>query len=315
MATPDLNTLTEAAIRIGGLDAQSALRIVNAVYRDGVVDRAEADALFDLNDKLAEWDPAWDQRFIEAVKDFVLTVEAPLGWVSEAECDWLIERVTRDGVIRHTSELDLLLQILRHAEGAPERLGAFTLDAVCGRIRAAGLVTFDDVERVRRALYAPAGEGAVWVTRREATALFALNDDIGFARNHAAWNDLFARAIGNHLIALALPSPTDEAAALARQTWLVSEGGVGAFLTRMAGSIGQGSWFDKIAYDSRRAAEARIAAQTAAAAEASKIDPGETDWFRKRLGWDKKISPAEQALIDFLKSEVPGLAHGLAIAA
>ncbi|MEO0983361.1 MAG: hypothetical protein AAFX03_12000 [Pseudomonadota bacterium] len=313
MSDVDIEALVDKAVTTGGLSEDEARGVVNAVFADGIVTRAEADLLFDVNEVLDDAPQAWADRFVEAVKDFVLTREAPEGWVSEEECDWLLTRI---GGVRTDLELDLLLAILRYAEGAPERLGAFALNAVCERIIAGGAVGAEDLERLRRALHGPSGEGAVWVTQREAAKLFELNDAIGFGDNDAGWNDLFARAIGNHLMALAHPSPTDEAEALRRENWLKSDsGGVGAFLSRMSSSLGSNSWFDNVAYDTKKAAAARFAAKQAASREAAEVDTEETAWLRKRLGWDKRTTPAERALIDFLKRETPGLADGIAAAA
>lgn len=311
----ELEALTAKVAELGEISEADAMRIVNETYRDGVVTVFEADALFDLNDKMSSAGPDWDRRFVEAIKDFLLTEQAPEGWITEDECDWLIEHVTRDGEVKLGSEMDLLLAVLRYAEGAPERLGKFTLNAVRRRIEKAGKATREDVERMRRALYAPAGEGSVWVTQHEATVMFLTNDAIAYAKNDASWNDLFARVIANHLMAAAHPDPMSERDAFAREKWLTEDANVGGFLSNMAVSLGDGNWFEKVTCDSNKAAAARTAARDAALREAEKVDEDENAWFLKRLGWDKKISPAEKALVDFLKREAPGFADGIAAAA
>ncbi len=311
----DLAALMAKVAELGEMSEAEAMRIVNEAYRDGIVSKTEADALFDLNDKMSGADPFWDKRFVGAIKDFLLTHQAPEGWVTEEECDWLIERVTRDGIVRHGSELDLLLELLRYAEGAPERLAKFALTAIRKRIEAAGKAEKDEIERMRRALFAPAGEGAIWVTREEATVLFLTNDAIAFAKNDPAWNDLFARAIANHLLAAAHPSPMSESEALERERWLGEGADVGDFLAKITNGFAEGSWFEKVSYNTDKAADARMAAREAALREAEQVDDEENAWFLKRLGWDKKISPAERALVDFLKQEAPGFADGIAVIA
>ncbi|MEE9380871.1 MAG: hypothetical protein V3V03_05645 [Hyphomonadaceae bacterium] len=308
----ELEGLMAKVAELGQMSETEAGRVVSEAYWDGIVTHGEAEALFDLNDKLDGCDPVWDKRFVGAIKDFLLTEQAPQGWVTEEECEWLIERVTRDGYVKLGSEMDLLLDVLRYAEGAPERLGKFTLNAVRKRIAEAGRATKDDVERMRRALYASAGAGGIWVTREEATVLFLTNDAVAFAKNDPAWNDLFARAIGNHLMAMAHPSPMSESDALARERWLDEKVSVGGFLSDMANSFGDGSWFEKVTYSPEKAAKARSAAKEAALRVAENIDDDENDWFMKRLGWDKKISPAEKALVEFLQAEAPGFADGIA---
>lgn len=316
MNQTDLNGLMAKVAELGRVSQDEAKRIVNEVYEDGVVSRAEADALFDLNDRLSGADPLWDDRFCEAIKDYLLTVEAPVGWVSEEECSWLISRIKRDGDVRIATEVDLLLNVLRHAEGAPAKLGVFALEASCDIARIRGRVISEDVERIRRALYAPAGDAGTWVSKAEATVLFKLNDALGHVRNDASWNDLFARAVANHLLASAHPNADSEANALSREQWLQEDSkGVGGFFTSAASSLTDGSWFSKVTYDAKKAAEARQAAQVAALEASGDVDADETDWLVKRLGWDKSITPAERALIKFLQEEVPGFTNGLTIAA
>lgn len=301
---------------IGRISESEARQIVSEIYQDGIVSRQEADALFDLNDRLDGADPLWDERFREAIKDFLLTVEAPIGWIDNDECDWLMSRIIRDGEVRLETEIDLLLDVLRYAEGAPEQLGRFAMKVTCDHARKDGKITARDVERIRRALYAGAGDGANWVTREEAGALFALNDACAHAKNDPEWNDLFARAIANHLLAAAHPDPETEAEALAREAWLTREsGGVAAIFAAAASSLTDGTWFEKVTYNPERARKARHAAKLAALNAAERVDPSEEDWLMKRLGWDKTVSSAERALIDFLKKEAPGFTHGIVIAA
>ncbi|MEO0881386.1 MAG: hypothetical protein AAFY34_01520 [Pseudomonadota bacterium] len=288
---------------------------VNEVYRDGIVSRQEADALFSLNEQMGGADAHWDSRFREAIKDFLLTVEAPLGWVDEAECEWLIDRVSSTGSTVSEMQIDLLLDVLRYAEGAPKRLGRFTLQAICTQAKSAKRISEITVERIRRVLFAPAGDGATWVTRDEAGLLFRLNDACAFARNDAGWNDLFARAIGNHLLASAHPDPISEADALAREKWLEDKtGGVAGIFSSAMSSIADGSWFSKVTHSEEKASAARMAAQNAAQRKAEKVGSDEENWLLQRLGWDKSVSPAERALIDFLNREAPGFVSGIAAA-
>lgn len=308
-----LDGLMAKVAELGRMSEEDAHRIVQEVYADGVVSRAEADALFDLNDRMSGEDELWDARFREAIKDFLLTVEAPIGWVSDEQCAWLVERISRDGEIRLASEIDLLLDVLRYAEGAPMLLAEFALEAACDHARHKGRVSGDDADRIRRAVFARASDGAAWVTKREAAQLFKLNDAVGAARNGAGWNDLFARAIGNYLMSVAHPEPHSRRDALDRERWLeAGSAGVGAMFAEAVSSLSDGSWFAKVTYSPEKAAEARMAAQAAARRneDRSGEDAG-SDWFIKRLGWDVSVTAAERALIEFLKAEAPGFAEGI----
>ena len=162
-----------------------------------------------------------------------------LGWVTDEEAEWLLSNIQVNGDQPSLDEIDLLLSVLRHAEGAPQKLAHFTLDAISERIIAAGVANLNMVERMRYALYAGAGHGGLWVSQFEAGLLFKTNDAIAEADNAPTWNDLFARAVGNHLMARAHPDPQTVEGALARESWLQdSSSSTGGFFSRMGASNG-----------------------------------------------------------------------------
>jgi hypothetical protein len=302
--------------QLGELTESEAHRIVNEIYSDGIVSREEAETLFRLNEKLSATDPEWGSRFREALTDFLLTREAPEGWVTDEEADWLLTQVRKDGAQPCLEEIDLLIALLRKADGVPVGLAHFTLDAISHCIVEAGSANQMMVERARLALFAGAGDGGLWVSQREAGILFQTNDAIAAADNDSSWNDLFARAIGNHLMARAHPEPRSIDDAFAREAWLGdTEHGAGSFFARMGASLFSGNWFEAVAYSPKKAAHARLIAAEAAQREAESVTAQESNWLTAQLDGDHQISPAEQALLDFLKAEAPGFAEGLAVAA
>ena len=56
-------------------------------------------------------------------------------------------------------------------------------------------------------------------------------------------------------------------------------------------------------------------AEDAANREAEKVTDVENDWLLSSIHGDGKVSPAEIALLEFLKTEAPGFAQGLAASA
>ncbi|MEM1087871.1 MAG: hypothetical protein AAGH90_09080 [Pseudomonadota bacterium] len=311
----DLQIMMSRVARLGEMSEEEARRIVGQVYEDGIVSRGEAEALFRLNDQLASADPHWKMRFSEAVKDYVLTREPPEGWVTQEEATWLIAQVDHHGEHASFEEIDLLIHILRYAEGAHESLFDYTMKTVSQRIMADGMASGEMVERMRFLVFARAGDGASWVSRNEALILFQTNDSIAFAKNDPSWNDFFARAVANHLMARAHPNPVSEQEALRRENWVSDKSSsTGGMFAKMAGSFGNG-WFKNVTYSSKKAAEARMKAADVANRAAEKVTDDENAWLMKRLGWDGKISPAEEALLKFLREEVPGFVEGLAVAA
>lgn len=311
----ETKVLMARVAKLGEISEIEAHRIMNEIYSDGIVSRAEAESLFRISDSLSATDPAWISRFQEAMKDYLLTREPPEGWITDAEADWLIAQVQFSGHEPTLDEVDLLIELLRKADGAPEKLARFTLNAVSNHIIAEGHASLKLVERMRFAIYAGAGEGGLWVNQFEAAILFKTNDAIATADNAPTWNDLFARAVGNHLMARAHPSPQSVEGALAREAWLQdTSSSTGGFFAKMGSSFGSGNWFEMITHNGRKAAQARQIAAEAADREAEKVTEFENDWLLKSLDGDGRISPAEAALIEFLKREAPGFAQGLAVA-
>ena len=311
----ETKVLMARVAKLGEISESEAHRIINEIYKDGIVSRAEAESLFRLNDMLSAMDPAWISRFQEAMKDYLLTREPPEGWITDGEAEWLIAQVQNDAHIPSLDELDLLIELLRKADGAPEKLARFTVEAVSDRIISDGIASLNMVERMRYALYAGAGHGGLWVSQFEAGLLFKTNDAIAEADNAPTWNDLFARAVGNHLMARAPPDPQTVEGALARESWLQdSSSSTGGCFSRMGASSSSGNWFEMITHNGRKAARARQTAAEAADREAEKVTEFENEWLLAGIGADGKVSPAETALIEFLKQEAPGFAQGLAVA-
>ncbi|MEM8633536.1 MAG: hypothetical protein AAGF33_01035 [Pseudomonadota bacterium] len=308
----DLLARVDDLHRMSELEARD---FVKEVYRDGIVSRQEADVLFNLNEQIGGTDPVWDKRFREAVKDFLLTVEPPIGWIDDAECEWLVERISKFDPEISAAYVELLLDVLQYAEGAPKLLGTFTITVICDAARREKKISETTVELLRRALAAPVGDDVTWVTRREANLLLKLNDTCAFAGNDKSWNDLFARALGNYLLAAAHPDPRSEAKALSRHTWLQDElKGVAEGFSSAMLSMTDARWFDNVTQNEGRAEAARLAARESAMRQAGRPSTQETNWLLQRLGGEKSLSPAERALVSFLDCEVPGFVSGLAAA-
>lgn len=96
------NSLQELAASIledGVIDAEEVETLRERLYADGVIDRGEADLLFDLNDAVSGRAnaPSWQTLFVEAIADHLLQDEQSPGEVDETEGNWLISRIEGDG--------------------------------------------------------------------------------------------------------------------------------------------------------------------------------------------------------------------------
>ena len=100
------------------------------VFRDGVVTRGEAEALFALDASCGDKCPEWAGFFIEAVVDYIVHQEKPQGYVSEENAQWLIRAIGRDGVVDSAVELEMLVRVLEAATSSPQTLEIYALDQV-----------------------------------------------------------------------------------------------------------------------------------------------------------------------------------------
>jgi hypothetical protein len=107
--------------RPGVIDAADVALIRQIVHGAGgggglAISRAEAELLFDLNDRTAtgENDPAWGELFVKAITMHVLFGGGSPERVDEPEACWLVERIERDGRA-HGHEAALLRYLRREA--------------------------------------------------------------------------------------------------------------------------------------------------------------------------------------------------------
>lgn len=303
----------------GAVDTDAALKAVNHAYKDGVINREEAELLLEVNALLERADVVdgdWEQRFVEVMKDHLLTFgDDANGYITDEESGWLIAQLGRsaDGIT--AGEIDMLIYVLRYAASAPTELGRFAVKSACDRIIKVGKAVPEDVERVRLSIFSAAGEGGNWVSAYEAECLFQVNDAIARSANCKTWSELFARAIANHVMARSHPDPMSHSDALAREAWLAeTKNSAAHFLGSLASSFGKG-WFESVSYDENKAMAATVAAKEAMDRAAEQVDAAETEWLLKRISRDSSVSPAERALIEFLKDEAPGFVEGLNTAA
>jgi len=218
-------------------------------------------------------------RFNETIVDYLLTVEAPIGWVTQEKWAWLTGYLTWPDRVLLASELDLLLEVSNHIDNGSDEVDLFTLQSICAFAVSKGQIDADTVIRVRKAL-CRAGQEETCVTREEAACLLKLNDQLGHAENDAGWNDLFARAISNHLIGVAQPNSAVEGAELARNVWLKPRSrGVANFLGQAAFLAMGASWFEAIARNTETAARAKLSAREAAWAKAAETQVYGENWI------------------------------------
>jgi len=289
------------------------------VYRNGVVNREEAWGLFSLDQLVKDKPDSWREFFVEAIADYLVNQEAPRGYITEANAEWLIENVSKDGIVDHRTELELLIKSMELAESVPPHLSAFALRQVANAVLdgkgiiardrelSPGVIGETEVELLRRILYAAGGSGNVGITRDEAEVLFEINDRTAEADNHLSWTELFTKAIACSVMAASGYAVPSREEALRREEWLGDTSvNLGRFFSKMfAGSLS--AHMDAVraetgseAYYGRRNAE-----QAQARASSEKIDEAEAAWLADRIGRDGSLHENEKELLAFLKKESP----------
>ena len=295
------------------------LRLRRDVYGDGVVNREEARDIFALDHLVADKPESWREFFVEAIADYLVEREAPRGYISSANAEWLIKAISHDGVVDYRTELELLIKAMERATSVPPFLAAFALDQVAiavvegkgaltrGRTLTPGRIGEDEVNLLRRILYAAGGDGHVAITRNEAEVLFRINDNTSEADNHLSWTELFTKAIAYSVMAASGYEAPSREEALHREEWLGDTWvNLGRFFSKMfAGSLDAHLEAVRLETGSETYYGRRNAEQAEMRTSAEKIDVSEAKWLVDRIGRDGVMHENERELLEFLKRESP----------
>ena len=298
-----LESVLEAVRKTGTLDEAARREIQRTVYEDRRVTLAEAEALFDINDAIDSGAcPEWPWVFIGAITDILVRQSIPRDRIDGGEAVWLLRRIQADGVVKPDTELELLLNILKHAESAPDSLETLALATIEGQIRKNGFVTAEDVERLRQVLHACGSSGGVGICRMEAEALYRIADATEGAMNDDSFGDLFVGALANHLMMAELPARAHDVEALRREYWLHERGTITSGWARALCNPA------KALRDTGSDAGAAVRwLDTQRLSEAERITGPESRWLIDRIARDGIRSSHEQALLDFLAEESPSI--------
>ncbi|MGI9406830.1 MAG: hypothetical protein ACR2O4_10710 [Hyphomicrobiaceae bacterium] len=303
---------------------EDVLAMRRSFYEDGAISQFEAEKLIEREMKAVGESDAWAEFFIEALTDFVVNQMTPRGYVTEAQAQWLIDALSRDGQVNSHTELELLVNVVEEAIDIPECLSEFTLiqigEAVLdgnGKLLGdaelkPGVIGDAEVKLLARVLYSAGGSNNIAVSRAEAEVLFDLNDATVEAGNCPAWSDLFVKAVANHLMAAQGYKALSRADAIRLNDWVnaPTDGVLGMF-----GKMFQSSMSDmKAAYhmpsDEERDAE-RLAQQIREIEGAEILTADEGQWVAARIGRDGILHENEKALLRFIKEEAPEIQSGL----
>ena len=108
-----LKEILAAVIVATFITAAQVKEVKDEVLADGVIDRDEANILFEMNDAVSgntQNDPSWDDLFVESIVAHVLEDEESPGDIDEDEGKWLVAKIQGDGEIDDL-EKRLLIEI------------------------------------------------------------------------------------------------------------------------------------------------------------------------------------------------------------
>lgn len=306
--------LAEQAISDGAIAAEEILALRQEGWSNGAIDADEADAIFVLNDHLADSSPEWSDFFVEAVSEYIVHQVEPKGYVSEDQAQWLIERIDNNGRLDSMTELELLVKVLEKALGTPERLRAFALAQIekavltgegptrDGGTLEKGNVTDGEERLLRRMIFASGSDRPAAVSQCEAELLFRLKDATLGAENSPEWKRLFVQGVGNYLQGFGGKEQLSRERAAELEGFMnTSAPSIGGFFGRMFDHIGHGGVADGFA--AMRAAAAPPHHIELEVADAAEVTDEERKWLQAHLDTDGQLDELEKALLDFLVEE------------
>jgi hypothetical protein len=254
--------------------------------------------------------------------DYVVHQNDPSDYIPQNKADWLTARLAKNGGICSRTEFEMLINVMTHALGVPTSLSTFALceiktaiikgrrDAITGEDHPPGVVTKVDVEALRAVLYAAKTGTPGHVTREEAEVLF----EIAHATSQAdpSFDELFARAIGNYLMAINLHVP-DAVEALHFEKWLDEKEDLSGFLSRILHRSPVNSF--NVFESPAEAGEADMVRQDAndrtLRNESERITDSEAAWVIAHLTHEGELSSAERRLLQFLEAQALSIAPPL----
>lgn len=298
----------------GAVTSDELLALRREGWGDGIITRAEAEALFAINTSLKVRSPEWCDFFVEAIGEFVLNGTPPRLQCSEDEAAWLIGQIDHDGVVESLVELETMVRILERAENTPDRLKNYVLDQVerevltgtgptrCGGALSATHISAAECRIIRRVIFASGGHGPAAVTRFDAEMLFRLKDETLAEENAAEWDNLFIDGIANYLKGFTLQNAqVSHERKLELEAFIAdNSASVGRFMGRVAREAPQvANHFGKV-FGKRKDAGPDYEG-LAAAGEV--VTDYESEWLEAMIDADGEVDELESRLIARLAAE------------
>ncbi|MCC6947055.1 MAG: hypothetical protein IT539_04735 [Bradyrhizobiaceae bacterium] len=215
MALAHQQTVGLGMMRGRRIDAADVIALLQEVYADGVLTRAEAEELIAFDLSLTQSTRDWQEFFASAIGEHITRNERASGSAGESAVACLIEKLSRGSRPATAAGFAAIRRVIEHSKDPAPQLAAFAVEqvraaVVTGDGAASGWRTHlgrtidaTDTALLHSLLVAAGGKASRPVTRVEAEAMFNLHDAVAAANNHPSFDDLFFKAIAHHLLAAA----------------------------------------------------------------------------------------------------------------
>ncbi|KPL69126.1 hypothetical protein SZ64_14025 [Erythrobacter sp. SG61-1L] len=297
----------------GKVTPEDILALRRLGWESGDITLHEAEAIFELNRRLADPTPEWVDFFVEALGEFIVNGTPPKGYVDEGEAAWLIEALDKDGQLESMAELELLVRVMERAINVPASLKHYALKQIehavllgTGPTRDGGAlsdqhITDAECRLLRRIIFSSGGLGAASASREDAEMLFRIKDATLGKPNSAEWTRLFVQGVGNYLMGFtSRNAQLDHARAKELEAFIAdNRASTGRFFGRMVRSMPNafGSVFGRKDTAQNHADMVEAARQ---------IDLDEQDWLDAQMDANGQLDELDRALLDFIEEEFGG---------
>lgn len=298
---------------------------------------SDVEALMRLNTACPVKDATWADLFIEIVTECVVHQIEPGGYVNLAKMHWMLGRIVSADGIAGRAELQLVANVLDKARWSPPSLPAFAISQIAkavhcgegplrgGQRLAPGRIVPQELDYVRRVLFAYGNGGSLPITHPEAAALIDVGEALDANAVPAEWVDLFVKALANAVLAASgLSAPSREQALrigsgvsalasrsgpdLVREAFARSrtEAGTNGLSTIARVEAGLPIvWGTYRQLSSEELALARLERQRVEIITDEQMEVADVGWLGERLARRDRLNQAEAALIASLRRDWP----------
>lgn len=300
-----------------GITAEDVRALRREVFAGGIVSRADAQAIFELDAACHVKDLAWADLYVDTLTDHFVWQSEPSGFIDTAKTGFLLDNIVCDGRVAHAAALELLINVIFWAESCPEDLVVLVLEAVLesvlgpgraayGAGRRPGRIDAVDVEVIRKVLNAGASCGGLSISRRKADLLFDLNRASVERENDPGWRELFVKSLLTHLTFPQGRPVAPEPQGSRREAWLRERRGIGLLLMdvgRAFGGFDFGAVWKDVAPRPGAGEAAADDGEARVPRTGGAIAQPEAQWLIARLAGIDSISENERALLDQIRKD------------